>query len=315
MKDNKAVWILGAAVAALFVVGLFVLFGRSSSPDRVSTTASPSSSSSDSSSPSSSPSSSAGPTDASQSPSADSSESLSQSPSGSASPSSLDPSQGLLPSSSPAPTSSASPSSTSGVKTFPVPDVSGFSIADAVSELRAAGFKVGNLIESPSESVAYGTSVLTVPGAGEQFPAGTVVDIYMPEYPASASVPTVKGKTWEAAFDLLSAAGVRVTSVELADAGVAGIVTSVSPSSTSTSTAGVKVALGRETLEAETSAVYHEIPDVSGLPYSTANYLLLAAGYYPVFTADSLAGGTVSIMAPAAGSAMQQGLPIKVTLS
>ncbi len=65
-----------------------------------------------------------------------------------------------------------------GPKDVEVPDVSGLKLEDAISELRTAGFKIGDTIDISSNEVDEGYVVKTDPKAGETAKEGIKIDVY-----------------------------------------------------------------------------------------------------------------------------------------
>ena len=86
---------------------------------------------------------------------------------------------------SPAPGTKAPSGSTvtltvsTGTGTVPVPDVTGLSESQAISELQQAGLKVGAVRNQPSDSVQQGNVVSTDPAANTPVPRGTAVTIFL----------------------------------------------------------------------------------------------------------------------------------------
>lgn len=64
-----------------------------------------------------------------------------------------------------------------GAETLSVPDVSGSSESAATSTLQNAGFKVGKVTESPSDTVGKGKVITTDPAAGTSASKGTTVNL------------------------------------------------------------------------------------------------------------------------------------------
>jgi serine/threonine-protein kinase len=94
-----------------------------------------------------------------------------------------------------------------------VPDVKGKDPTDAANELGQAGFKVGPVVEEPSDSVDEGKVTRTDPPAGTDLDKGETVTIYVSSGPASATVPNVVGMSESDAISTLQDAGFRVVRI------------------------------------------------------------------------------------------------------
>ena len=65
-----------------------------------------------------------------------------------------------------------------GAKDAEVPDITGMELSDAIEELQAAGFKIGDTIEINSDEVNEGLIIKTNPKAGKVVKEGSEIDIY-----------------------------------------------------------------------------------------------------------------------------------------
>jgi len=97
-----------------------------------------------------------------------------------------------------------------GPELFPVPDVTGSSLAEAQATLEQAGFVLGSRTEEFSDDVEQGDIISQDPGAGEEFEAGTAVSVVVSAGPEEIVVPNVIGQDWIAAAETLQAEGLRV---------------------------------------------------------------------------------------------------------
>jgi eukaryotic-like serine/threonine-protein kinase len=94
-----------------------------------------------------------------------------------------------------------------GVRTAPVPDVSGRTRAEATKLLTEAGFVVGTVNEVFSDNVDVGLVTKQTPKASEEARKGTAVDLDISKGADVAIVPSVIGMTETDAFKLLTEAG------------------------------------------------------------------------------------------------------------
>lgn len=112
----------------------------------------------------------------------------------------------------PAPTTVATPTATPAAQAVAVPAVTGTAAATAEARLREAGFTVTRQ-EAFSSSVAAGSVVEQNPPAGTQRQRGDAVIIVVSRGPQGTTVPAVVGMTEAQATAAIQAAGLRVASV------------------------------------------------------------------------------------------------------
>ena len=129
-----------------------------------------------------------------------------------------------------------------------VPTVIGLSVAEASSQLGAAGFAVTEASE-PSSDVEEGVVIRTDPAAGTELDAGSTVTIVVSSGPEEATVPSVVGLSEANAISQLQGAGFQVSSTEedTTDSSQDGRVTAQDPEGNATATAGstVTIVIGR----------------------------------------------------------------------
>lgn len=178
-----------------------------------------------------------------------------------------------------------------------VPDVVGFTEADAVNALRAAGFTVATEYTSAGKDVPGGTVLKQRPVAGSQVDSGSQVRLDVAAL--TVPVPDLRGLNERDATNLLLAAGLTVgrTSKE-SSKDPAGTVLSQAPAAGEPLEAGGPVDLvvsdGRQ-----------PIPDVVGKSEASARAQLADAGFrvevVTKATGDAASDGLVLQMNPSAG--------------
>jgi eukaryotic-like serine/threonine-protein kinase len=94
-----------------------------------------------------------------------------------------------------------------------VPPVDGLTVAEASSQLGAAGFSV-NESQEPSSSVDQGRVIRTDPPAGTELERGATVTIVVSSGPEQVTVPSVEGLSEANAISQLEGAGFSVASQE-----------------------------------------------------------------------------------------------------
>ncbi len=152
-----------------------------------------------------------------------------------------------------------------------VPDVTGKSLAEAVSTIRNKGFTV-NKEEEASDEVEMDHIISQVPAAGEFAPSGSTVTIRIStgqDKDGRVQVPKVTGMTIEEAMARLTEAGLTYESaeVEATDPNMAGLVSSQSEEAGSyvepDTKILLKVAKSNETEEPQTPVTYSYSAEVT----------------------------------------------------
>lgn len=282
-KMAIAVW-TGAGVVALALAGVVLLGGQEEGPAVVSGGQS------------------------SQAASTPTSPSESESPDGSpAASSSATPSASANPGESSSPTSTQSSNAESQGPKAEVPDVVSLSVTEAVQVLTKAGFKVSELNWVGSDEGLYGHISTTSPSAGEQVSKGSVIEVFTPLPAATATMPNLANLTWEEARAKLDKSGIAVVAFGILDIntpvpspdttlptppageeGLAGKPPKVSevervPGTVAGSfpEAGTKVSPGDAVVITFFSGGRAKVPEVTGLPVSTAYTMTVQAGLSP----------------------------------
>jgi serine/threonine-protein kinase len=84
-----------------------------------------------------------------------------------------------------------------------VPDVSGMELDEAVDELQAAGFKIGETIEITNNEIDEGLVVKTNPKAGKNVKEGTEIDLYSSLGKDKYELLDYTGRSFDDVFQLL----------------------------------------------------------------------------------------------------------------
>ncbi|WNM27385.1 Stk1 family PASTA domain-containing Ser/Thr kinase [Demequina capsici] len=185
------------------------------------------------------------------------------------------------------------------VQTVAVPNVVGFTQADAESTLQEAGF-VTDVQTEVNADVAIGTVISTDPVADTQADEGSTVTVVVSAAPDSVTVPSVRGMTQDDATAALEAAGLVVDSIDSTqhDPGLdAGRAIGTDPAESTVVDYGSSV-----TLSVADGQV--ELPDLTGDTVDAAKANLAAQGLSVVVTeteTDTVDPGTVLSQDPAAG--------------
>jgi beta-lactam-binding protein with PASTA domain len=201
-----------------------------------------------------------------------------------------------------------------GPASVAVPDVRGFTSAQAVSKLKHAGFEP-NVQSRPSASVGSGKVISTEPSQGVPLLTGSPVTVLVSSGPMQVDVPEVVGQSEAEARVSLRAAGLHAGTITKREeaAQAAGTVLSQSPTAGSPVRSGEAVSL----VVAKTSPQV-TVPRVVGKKQERAEGELIGAGFTvksatrPV-TNESEAG-LVLQQNPAGGTKAKHGAAIKLTV-
>lgn len=188
-----------------------------------------------------------------------------------------------------------------------VPDVTGYDQANADRAIRAAGLEV-SVQERESRTVPIGRVISQNPYGGKIASAGDIVTITVS---SGVKVPDVVEYTQSRAESMLKSAGFAV-SVQTVSSRTTSIgqVLAQDPSGGTNTNPGVTVTI------AVSSGIH--VPDVVGITQSSAESLLRDEGLYVyVKTAisETVPAGCVITQSPAAGTALNPGGSITITVS
>ena len=193
-----------------------------------------------------------------------------------------------------------------------VPDVSNKPIAEARSELQAAGFTIGTETEVYNPDVEAGNVVSTDPAAGVQAAKGSSVNITISKGTEQVTVPDLRGMSADEAQRVLASYGLNgqqgdtVFSDDVEENRVAQQDTAAETTAYKGDTITFHLSKGPETAS---------VPNVQGLDFETARDRLEAAGFTVSlqWRDDSAAANTV-IRQSVTGTA-KLGTTITLTIS
>jgi beta-lactam-binding protein with PASTA domain len=190
----------------------------------------------------------------------------------------------------------------------------GLTAAQAVAQLRAAGFKPTTKAQ-PSATVAQGHVVGTNPPAGTELQVGSPVAVLVSSGPAQVHVPDVIGESQTAAEAALTGAGLTVGTVtqQASASQPVGNVLSQSPR------AGASLpASGSVNLTVAQAPNDVAVPSVVGDNETQAAAALGEAGFKPksvsATTTDPAQVGLVLRQSPAAGTRARKGATVTLTV-
>jgi RHS repeat-associated protein len=199
-----------------------------------------------------------------------------------------------------------------------VPDVVGLAQANAGAAIAAAGLAVGTITPASSDTVPAGDVISQSPAGGAAVLPGSTVDLFVSTGPAVVlvTVPDVLGQPQLNAEAAIAAAGLTVgpVSTQSSDTVPAGAVISQDPPGGSQLSQGSIVSL-----VVSTGPPPVAVPDVVGVPQSTAEAAIVAAGLVvgTVTNASSntVPAGSVILQSPLAGSQVAGGTAVDLVVS
>jgi serine/threonine-protein kinase len=202
----------------------------------------------------------------------------------------------------------------SGPGSAALPAVEGLTVAEALHNLRAAGFKPTTKSQ-PSATIALGHVIGTDPPTGTETQLGSAVLVLVSSGPALLRVPDVVGESQTAAEGSLVNAGLAVGPITTVSSTSQspGSVLSQSPSAGASAPAGSPVSL--TVAQAPTEIA---VPNVVGNNETQAAAALGGAGFVPktatATTTDSSKVGVVLKQSPGAGQRASKGATVTLTI-
>jgi len=196
----------------------------------------------------------------------------------------------------------------------PTPDVVGKTQGEAITEIQAAGLRVGKIDQVADAKIPVGQVIAQTPPAKEIAALGAGVDLKLSMGPPVTTVPDVVGKTKADAEKALKDAGFTTVAIEVFSDTPSGQVASQAPA------AGVALGSGAAvTLSVSKGPLsVAEVPDTVGKSEADATKLLKDAGF-AVSTdqaySPTVATGTVLAQTPPGGVYADAGVTIEITLS
>jgi serine/threonine-protein kinase len=202
----------------------------------------------------------------------------------------------------------------SGPGSAALPAVEGLSTAEALRNLRAAGFKPTTRSQS-SATIARGRVIGTDPPTGTETQLGSAVVVLVSSGPAQLRVPEVVGESQKGAEGSLANAGLVVGPITTvtSTSQPPGSVLSQSPSAGASVPAGSPVSL--TVAQAPTEI---PVPNVVGNNQTQAAATLGGAGFVPktvtATTTDPTKVGVVLKQSPGAGQGARKGATVTLTV-
>jgi beta-lactam-binding protein with PASTA domain len=197
-----------------------------------------------------------------------------------------------------------------------VPDVTGQGQGIALARLEQAGLSTSSS-QANSSTVPGGNVIAQTPHAGSAVGKGSRVSIVVSSGPGSLAMPQVVGETEAKAVAKLKAAGLQPSAQSQPNAKVAqGTVISTDPS------AGIELQVGSAvTVVVSSGPQQVKVPEVTGSTQAEAKAALTAVGLkvgsvtQQPQAAGGKAAGTVLSQSPAAGTALQTGQAVNITVA
>jgi len=202
----------------------------------------------------------------------------------------------------------------SGLPTTPLAKVEGLGATQAVSMLRAAGFKPTTKAKA-STSVAEGLVIGTEPGAGARLAVGTPVTVLVSSGPSPVRVPDTVGQSRAAAEAALDTAELEVGTItqQVSASQTPETVLSQSPAAGGMLRVGGKVNLVVAKAPKDVA-----VPAVVGQNETEAAAALGRAGFSPkMVTAPTIEASQVGVVlkqSPAAGALAPKGGTVTITV-
>lgn len=197
-----------------------------------------------------------------------------------------------------------------------VPDVVGKTYEEAVTEIEAAGFKVGERTTEYDDETESGRVLEQTPGANTQAPEGSKIDLVISQGSEQVDVPDIKGMTESEARQELASKGFTVGNVttEESDDVEKGKIISQTPS------AGTSAASGSIVDFVVSSGVDEvDVPDITGRDVAAAKQIASDAGFTiqqgRTEASDTVPEGAIILQDPEAGTKAKKGSIIYYRLS
>ena len=196
-----------------------------------------------------------------------------------------------------------------------VPDVTGQTLDQAKTAIQSAGFKVGSVTQSYSESVESGKVISQDPAAKTKKAKGSTINLTVSQGAQEIEVPDLVGKTADEAKKLLQANGLKYK------AGTAEYSDSVDKDRIARQdvAAGSKVAKDTVvTYYLSLGSEGNSVPDVVGQTRSSATATLNNAGFYVTVDqqySDTVEEGLVISQTPSSGSKLKADGTVNIVVS
>lgn len=204
-----------------------------------------------------------------------------------------------------------------GGKQATVPDVTGMTYEQAVSEIRAKGFEIGEMSTEYDDQAESGTVLKQTPAANTQAPEGSKIDLVISQGSEQVDVPDVLGMSENEARREITAKGFIVGKVDVKESendDDKGKVIEQDP------TAGTKANTG-SIINIVVSGGADEIPvpDITGKDVEDARKIAEDAGFTiqqgRSESSDTVPEGAIILQDPAAGDKAKKGTIIYYRIS
>lgn len=197
-----------------------------------------------------------------------------------------------------------------------LPDVTGFTQADAEEALLLAGFQVGQVYTTPSKTIPPGNVISQEPEGGKEVLTGIRINLLVSQGPDPQPVPDVTGQLQANAQATLEAAGFLVGAVTMVFSSTVppGIVISQEPPGGTSLVPGTPIHLTVSQGEEQIT-----VPDVLGMTEEEARAAIIGANLTsgtvtPRYSA-SVAPGTVISQNPEAGAVVGRDSAVNLVVS
>lgn len=195
-----------------------------------------------------------------------------------------------------------------------VPDLSGYTIAQAKAALKEKGLEFAKAGEESSDTVDKGAIIRTDPVSGTKVAPGSTVNVYVSSGKGDIEVPPVVGKTQSDAEAALKGAGFDVEVREDYGDGTKGTVMTQTPDGGTAGKEGDTVII---TICKGTESV--TVPNLARKSQSAAESTLknlgLSVGEISEENSDSVKKGSVITQIPEAGSSVKKGASVSLVIS
>jgi beta-lactam-binding protein with PASTA domain/serine/threonine protein kinase len=202
----------------------------------------------------------------------------------------------------------------SGAPMVQIPDIKGYTRADAERQLTAAKFRA-KIFGKFSPDVPKDTVIDVNPGVGSHAREGSVIGLTVSKGQEPATIPSIAGMQVDAARTLLNSRGLKMDVVQQTESAQIpeNTIASQSPD------AGTQVDRGSSVqVVVSTGAPQTGVPDVGGKSPDDARAALVAAGLDAIITYNvdpANAGGTVTAQNPAPNASARRGSKVTLVIS
>lgn len=191
-----------------------------------------------------------------------------------------------------------------------VPDLTNMTVDDATEALNKLGLGVKTTLQ-PNDNVDEGKVIKQGTKAGTSVAKNTTITLIVSSGPESVTVPKVIGMSEDDARSALEKQGFSVDVMyDYSDSVKQGVVMKQSPNANASSSNGATV-----TITVSQGKKKVKVPDLMGATESEARQKLDNLGLNISFASQSVTGGTVTWQSVDAGSPVEEGTTISVTLT